>query len=568
MSSSFDCCDPVFCLIELAREQPDLPLYTFLDSRLRISARLSAAETLRKARRMAAAIQQHAQPGEAVMLLFPHGPDFIVALLAAQLADCIPVPVSFHRRLGMIDTTALIAGTGLRTVVGPATVLARYQASRRHHGTEPGGTAMCYVDVDAVVERDFHADTSTQHNISFIYPCAVAGDAVCPMALSQRNVQTSLNAVRQQLGPGADDRLLACLDLADGAALLMHVLLPLQVGARSYFLSMDDFIEAPSLWLRAASSWHCTIINAPAAGLTLCAQGVAENEEAGLDLGCVRRLCLGGEQLAPCLVEQFMERYGCYGLSRGALFSCFGMSSVGAWVSGRNGFHARQIGGVSYLNQGCLLPDVQWRLDASKIAQATGNDLHSQHREYLPGGELLLTSAATGVICAFSAAARDQSPAQYLRSLFSTPNADAGMMINTGEQAAIIAGELFCHGRTAHRFCFAGKEYQAEDVEAAVMQAFGMRGLSRCVVLTGEGTREIVLLAECARPQRADRWQGAVTEIIRSVKKTTGLLLDRVLLLRPGSLHIGVNGTVLRGRCQEALHDGSLMLRLLPVRGK
>ena len=101
-----------------------------------------------------------------------------------------------------------------------------------------------------------------------------------------------------------------------------------------------------------------------------------------------------------------------------------------------------------------------------------------------------------------------------------------------------------------------------------MLQSFGALGLSRCIVLRLEEMQHTVVLAECATPQLANDWQGVVSAIMDAVRADTGCRLDRVILLRPRSLPLAVSGLVLRQHCASAVADGSLMLRLLPVRGK
>jgi hypothetical protein len=139
---------------------------------------------------------------------------------------------------------------------------------------------------------------------------------------------------------------------------------------------------------------------------------------------------------------------------------------------------------------------------------------------------------------------------------------------DTGDGLVLINNELVCQGRISHRFLIEGQEFQAEHIESVVLQKFGVRGLSRCVALYLADLTQTVLLVECATRQLAEKWQGVVMTMMDAVSAETGCRLNRVILLRPGSLPLSVSGIVLRKSCAIALADGSLMLRLLPVRGK
>src|SRR5690349_1845106 len=78
-------------LAERASEQPGAPLYTFLEEG---SEELSwSYEDLeRRARRIAAALQESAVAGERVMLLYPPGLEYIAGFFGCLYAGAIAVP--------------------------------------------------------------------------------------------------------------------------------------------------------------------------------------------------------------------------------------------------------------------------------------------------------------------------------------------------------------------------------------------------------------------------------------------------------------------------------------------
>ncbi|MEX2333180.1 MAG: AMP-binding protein, partial [Pseudohongiella sp.] len=113
----------VTLLENLAREHPALPLYTFLDAAQKSVAVLTSSDLLRKATQIAGLLQGQVLAGKPVLVLSPHGPAFLESLFGVMLAGCVPVPVTFSRRLGMANIADIIADTGVEAVLGPKKTL-------------------------------------------------------------------------------------------------------------------------------------------------------------------------------------------------------------------------------------------------------------------------------------------------------------------------------------------------------------------------------------------------------------------------------------------------------------
>jgi acyl-CoA synthetase (AMP-forming)/AMP-acid ligase II len=83
-------------LVELLRSraahQPQRLAYTFLDADGRESALLTYARLDRRARGVAALLQERGAAGERVLLLYPHGPEYLAAFVGCLYAGAVAVP--------------------------------------------------------------------------------------------------------------------------------------------------------------------------------------------------------------------------------------------------------------------------------------------------------------------------------------------------------------------------------------------------------------------------------------------------------------------------------------------
>ena len=504
----------VSLLAELARDQPDLPLYTFLDSVADVSAVLTCQDLWHRAEEIAGMLQAQRISGEPVMVLSPYGPDAIAMLFGVMMASCTPVPVTFHRRLGMVGIVDIIAHTGVHVVIGRKTILAKLKAGRfsskpRFHARQH---PLLYLAIDGLPGHGRPAPDPTliaATGAAMIYPGLPGDDTAAPVALSHAELLESVDSLIQKLAlvaAGADERLLTALDLSDGMALVLHVLLPLRARVVSLYYPVEQALRDATPWLLAASQFACTIISAPPSVLSLAAHDNGQHDKRppshhSPDLSTLRFVCVDGGLATPAIFSHFIERYRQNHMSPEKIFVCYGLSATAVVVAALQGYRVVSHAGIEAL--------------------------------------------APGV-----------------------PNAPTLQALATGDRLSRQGNGFYFRGRSNHRFAVGDCEFQAEDIESVVLQSFGALGLSRCIVLRLEEMQHTVVLAECATPQVANDWQGVVSAIMDAVRVDTGCRLDRVILLRPGSLPLAVSGLVLRQRCASAVADGSLMLRLLPVRGK
>src|SRR5262249_9126953 len=82
--------------------------YVFLSERGRQESVLTFGQLERQARALAAQLLARAQPGERALLLFPTGPEFLLAFFGCIFAGLIPVPMMVPRRASSRDAAAAI----------------------------------------------------------------------------------------------------------------------------------------------------------------------------------------------------------------------------------------------------------------------------------------------------------------------------------------------------------------------------------------------------------------------------------------------------------------------------
>ena len=122
----------------------------------------------------------------------------------------------------------------------------------------------------------------------------------------------------------------------------------------------------------------------------------------------------------------------------------------------------------------------------------------------------------------------------------------------------MLGGRLFLCGRSKDLVIKAGRNYFAEDLEAAAAGVPGVRPGGVCafsVEAPRRGTEEVVLVAE--RVAEADA-EGLEERLRQRVSEATGCRPDRVVLVAPRTLPKTSSGKLQRFRARGWYLDGSL----------
>jgi fatty-acyl-CoA synthase len=122
----------------------------------------------------------------------------------------------------------------------------------------------------------------------------------------------------------------------------------------------------------------------------------------------------------------------------------------------------------------------------------------------------------------------------------------------------MAAGELFVCGRTKDLIIRHGRKYHPPDLEAAIADVQGVR--SSGVVVFGitrltEGDQVVAVLEARAGTTPADM----IDHVMRRVRETAGLELDRVVLTPPGTIPRTTSGKVRRAETRARFEAGTLL---------
>jgi fatty-acyl-CoA synthase len=512
---------------------------------------LGWAEIAARAQEVAGGLQAlGVEPGERVALILPTGEDFFDAFFGALLAGAVPVPLYPPVRLGRLEeyhrqTAAMLEAAGarlvltegrLRALLGETVAVARLALGCRLPGELPAGRfTPVAITPDALGLVQFSSGSTV---------------APKPVALTHRALlaQTrTLNALWPET-PGFLATGVSWLPLYHDMGLIGCVLPALELPSTMTLIPPELFVAKPALWLRAISRHRAFISPAPSFAYGLCVARIRDEELEGVDLSSWRAALNGAEAVAPSVVRAFLERFAPYGFRPEAMTPVYGMSEAALAVTFSDldrPWRCRAFDRSRLAREGeaeeMLSAEVGgWELaSVGKPLPGFGLEVRDDERRALPDGRV-------GHVWV--------TGPSLMREYLGRPEATTAALVDgwldTGDLGFVHAGELYLTGRAKDVLILRGRNHAPETVEQALTGLPGLR--AGCAVAAswlppGAEGEVLAVFAELAREASEAERRGLPEAVRTAVLGETGLAVDAVVVLAPGTLPRTSSGKLRRG---------------------
>ncbi len=494
----------------------------------------------------AASLAERYPAGSVILIALPTSPAAVVAVLGAICAGLTPalVPppghprdlrgsgrlarIAAHLRDAALCTNA--AGkTALAGVPGAAELAARALLVDDELGCDAGAPPAW---------RPPDAGPGSTAYLQF-----TSGSTGAPRgaALTHANVLSNLDLIRRVVAHDFAAPLLSWLPLYHDMGFVVGVLLALRVGATSVLAPAAGFAADPLGWLETIHRLGISGSGAPPFAFEQCLRRAERGDArlAGLDLSSWRTVYTGAEPLAPGLLDAFTARFAPLGFRRDAFFCCYGLAEATLLVAGGRRPAATGDDRVTYP----LLPEVPVRI-ADPETGAVG--------EAGAEGEILVAGPSVaagyhGDPAATAATFRADGETRWLR---------------TGDLGRVDDGRLTVTGRLKDVIVVRGANLHAADVEEVVRAAHPLvrHETVAAVALPGTATEALALALELKPPRESSaRAQAEVRAAVsEAVATALGVVPDRIVLVRRGSLPRTTSGKLMRAAIRTAILEDSL----------
>lgn len=540
-----------------AEHTADRTAYTFVDSDDTVS--LTYRELRDRVRSVAAALREHAAPGDRALLLYPPGLDFVAAFYGCLYAGVVAVPAyppTSGRSLPRL--AGILADAGARVAL---TTGATLPVLAELHDSQAGLVCLPTDDLPAATPPGYHPAPGDPALLQY-----TSGSTSVPrgVMVSHGNLMANSAHISELFGCTPDDRAVVWLPSYHDMGLIGGVIQPLYAGFPVTLMAPMAFVRSPYLWLRTISETGATISGGPNFGYDLSVRSVSAEQRATLDLSRWRVAFNGAEPVRAASLERFTEAFAPTGFRPEAFLPCYGLAEATLLVTGADRSTAPEVAtfdrealtrGVATTPGdrparelvGCGRPPagVQVRIVDPDTQKPCADDTV---------GEVWV--AGPGVAGGYHAQAAETERLFGAR----IAGSEDGPYLRTGDLGLLHGGSLFVTGRLKDLIIVRGRNFDPHDLEATVEQAHpAIRPSVAAFTIDGDEDEErLVVVCEADRNHPRFDPAGIAAAVRQAVSAQHELQVADVVLVRAGKVPRTTSGKVQRHACRQRLLDGTL----------
>ena len=555
-----------------ACDNPDRCAYSFVREDASETT-LTFGELDRRARSIAATLQQLAEAGERALLIYPPGLDFISGFFGCLYAGIVAVPATYPKPRRPMPRLSAIAGDCEATIaLTTERTLATLDFARAGRELQ----ALRWIPTDHLCKptpNGWRCPEIGVDDLAFLQYTSGSTSDPKGVMVSHGNLLHNLEMIRQ--GFRLEQ---VCPDPANGTGvfwlpayhdmgLIGGILEPLYVGGRSVLMSPASFLQRPLRWLRAIQDYGAVVSGAPNFAYELCVRKTTPEERAPLDLSSWQLAFCGAEPIRAETLDLFAEAFAPCGFRPTAYYPCYGMAEATLLVAGGEG-PGRPV--VSTVERSALAEH--------KVVRASENN-GSQTQKLVGCGKALLnqqiviahvehdTRCPPGRVGEIWIKGPNVARGYWNRpdenqQTFGAHLADTGEgpFLRTGDLGFVSEGQLYVTGRVKDIIIIRGRNLYPQDIELTVENAHRALRHSAGAAFSVEidGHERLATIQEVDRQHRDPDLQDVIRSIRRAVAEEHELDVYAVVLIGQASLPRTTSGKVQRNLCRQRFSTGGL----------
>jgi acyl-CoA synthetase (AMP-forming)/AMP-acid ligase II len=568
-----------------AAETPDRTAYVFLEEGESEEGRMTYADLDRRARSIAAKLQEGAPVGARVLLLYPPGLDYIAGIFGCLYAGMVAVPAyppdvrrlqrSLSRLQAIVRDSGAIIALTTRSILEMAAIVLQ---------SDPVLDAMRWLPTDgpaAGLEDGWKPVAAAPETLAILQYTSGSTGVPKGVMLSHGNLLHNSSLIRYGFDYSRPPVAMIWLPPYHDMGLIGGVLQPLHGGFLAVSMSPLAFLQRPLRWLQAISRYRGTACGGPNFAYDLCVRKTVPEDRAKLDLSCWEIAFCGAEPVRPETLARFAEAFAPSGFRREAFYPCYGLAEATLIVSGGKRTEPPVIASFerAALELGSVV-ETRVAGDATRALIGCGKSLPDQRIVIAdPVTRTTCSPDHTGEIWVSGPSVAqgywnrpEESRAQFAAHLADTGE---GPFLRTEDLGFLRDGELFVTGRAKDVIILRGRNHSSEDIERTVEDGHrSLRpGCVAAVSIEHAGSERLVIVAEWdierARQSEGDSpvttggapvppGAGVAERLQEVLWSHHDLRADAVVLVSPGTLPKTSSGKVQRFACRAAFADGSL----------
>ena len=543
----------------------DRPAFTFLDGGEGEGVTWTYGELDRRARTIAARLEEEGLREERAVLLFPPGLDYVAAFLGCLFAGVTAVPAYPPGSRGRERLEAIFDDARPRAVLTTDSV--RNRVARLFGDDGPPPVSWIETErVEAAAHEGWQPPDLSPDGLAFLQ--YTSGSTALPRGVRVTHASLLHNEelIGRAFGVHEGSVVVGWLPLYHDMGLIGNVLQPLHAGARCVLMPPLSFLERPRRWLEAISRHGGTISGGPDFAFDLCVRKVGSEERTGLDLSSWVVAFNGSEPVRDRTLARFAAAFEPHGFRRTAFFPCYGLAEATLFVAGG-----------SLARPGALRTVDGGELNAHRVVPVPGHDPSARALvacgEAQGGLDVRIVDPATrcpapaGRVGEIWVQGPSVAAGYWERGADGTTfgaalaGEDGGRYLRTGDLGFLLDGRLFVTGRLKDLVILRGRNHYPQDLEASAAAAHPGVRAGRCAAFSIEagGEERLVVVAEVDRVSRGEA-DTIAAELRGAVAAEHEVQVWDAVVVAPGQVPLTSSGKLRRRACRQAYLGGRLRI--------
>ncbi|HEY0993166.1 MAG TPA: fatty acyl-AMP ligase [Kofleriaceae bacterium] len=574
---------PITTLVELLRTRAETHgtrlAFTYLKDGEEAEDAWTYRDLDRRARQIAAVLQQTGAEGDRAILLYPPGLPFIAAFFGCLYARRIAVPISppspmrLARELPRVR--AILHSSEPRTLLTSASVAPIVEGLR---GIDP---EIAKLDVVATDTLTIDAETWREPRLdpeSLAFLQYTSGSTALPkgVMVSHGNLLHNMHTIAETFGSTDETTIVSWLPVFHDMGLIGCVLHPVLSRSPTVLMAPAAFLQRPMRWLQAVSRFRARITGGPNFAYDLCVRRITPEQRAALDLRSWRMAFNGAEPVRARTIAEFTRAFAPCGFQPGAFAPVYGLAEATLLVTGNSEGTPPTIAPfhTGDLERGQATP-VTGTIEPARELVGCGDIVGGQRVAIVePERRVALRNGEIGEIwiAGPSVAHGYWKQPEETEATFGATLADTGEgpFLRTGDLGFVSDGQLFIAGRRKDLIIVDGKNHYPQDIELTVEHSHAAfrPGCSAAFSIDMDGAERVVIVAE-ADPHwdiandtsaTGDPRAALFRAARRAVSADHDIDLHQLTLVRPGTIPKTTSGKIQRQASRAGFLAGSLQL--------
>ncbi len=558
----------VHLTVDRAEKQPEGTAFNFFvsdDEELSITY----SELDRRAKAIAAVLQDMKLSGERALLLYMPSLDYVTAFLGCLYAGVVAVPAyppdphRLNRTLPRLLN--IMHDSQAKVIMSTSNIEA---LGKNMFAGDPQGDDVTWVSTDMIPTENsvsWKEPKLSRASLAFLQYTSGSTSAPRGVMLTHGNLLSNMVVIANSLTDIKHLAGVSWLPPYHDMGLIGGILQPIYSKFTMTLMSPLTFLSDPFSWLKVMSKKRASVSAGPNFAYDLCVRRVTPQERDTLDLSQWRMAANGAEPIRPETMERFADHFAQCGFRKETFFPCYGLAEATLYVCGKgtSGNYSTLSVDAESLEHG--IAKVATANTSRRQRLASSGNIHIAQRVCIVHpqtrmpciegqiGEIWVThdSVAQGYF---------NHPKKTAETFGAHLENGEGPFLRTGDLGFLNAGELYVTGRQKDLIIIRGRNHYPQDIEKTVEECHDnvRPGCVAAFSIDEHGSEELVVTCEVKRDKSKAELSKTFAAISEAISAHHDIRVESVALLKAKSIPKTSSGKIQRHAAKDMFLKGTL----------